>query len=237
MSNYLISTITKYLLFVLILLSIVNTYAQEQPPKEIDSLYKEDQFYAGITYNLLGRKSNDISQSGFSLGFHLGFIKDMPINEKRNVAIGLGLGYSSNSFNQNLLINKDTNGITYSILTDDTTFTKNKFTSHLIEVPFEFRWRTSSPTNDSYWRIYTGFKAGYVISHTFKYKGDLGNIKFRDIDDFNNFQYGLTLSLGYGTWNLHAYYALNTIFSEDAALNGEQLDLNAIKIGLMFYIL
>ena len=31
----------------------------------------------------------------------------MPINKNRNVAIGIGFGYSGNSFNQNMLINKN----------------------------------------------------------------------------------------------------------------------------------
>ena len=60
-----------------------------------------------MTYNLLVKRPKDINQSGFSSGFHLGFIKDMPINKNRNAAIGIGLGYSGNSFNQNMWINKN----------------------------------------------------------------------------------------------------------------------------------
>ncbi|WP_372937372.1 porin family protein [Seonamhaeicola sp.] len=214
-----------------------NVLAQEQNIKDIDSLYKEDQFYAGTTYNVLGKQPTDVSQSGFSLGFHLGYIKDIPINKRRNIALGLGLGYSANSFNQNIRINKVNDVVTYTLLEDSDSYSKNKFSSHLIEVPFEFRWRTSTPTEYSFWRIYTGFKVGYMLTHSAKYKGDLGNIKFTDIEDFNDFQYGLTLNVGYNTWNLHLYYGLNPIFSEDAIMNDENLDMNAIKIGLMFYFL
>ncbi|MFY0712402.1 PorT family protein [Seonamhaeicola sp. NFXS20] len=214
-----------------------NVLAQEQNIKDIDSLYKEDQFYAGTTYNVLGKQPTDVSQSGFSLGFHLGYIKDIPINKRRNIALGLGLGYSANSFNQNIRINKVNDVVTYTLLEDSDSYSKNKFSSHLIEVPFEFRWRTSTPTEYSFWRIYTGFKVGYMLTHSAKYKGDLGNIKFTDIEDFNDFQYGLTLNVGYNTWNLYLYYGLNPIFSEDAIMNDENLDMNAIKIGLMFYFL
>ncbi|GAA3645852.1 porin family protein [Flavivirga jejuensis] len=219
-------------------MSYVCCFAQEHTNKEVDSLYKEDQFYAGITYNLLGKIPEDVSQSGFSLGFHLGFIKDMPINKNRNVAIGLGLGFSANSYNQNLLINKDDLGnTTYTVIEDTGTYTKNKFSSHLIELPIEFRWRTSTATDYNFWRIYTGFKLGYVLTHRTKYIGDLGKIRYSNIEDFNNFQYGLTLSAGYNTWNLFLYYALNPIFSSDARLNGSEIDMNAVKIGLIFYIL
>jgi len=229
----------RYLFFVLFCLSSISfCYTQENTVKEVDSLYKEDHFYAGITYNLLGNKPNGISQSGFSLGFHLGFIKDMPINRERNIAIGIGLGYCTNSFNQDLFINKNnSNAFEYSILEGSQTYTKNKFSTHLIEMPIEFRWRTSTPTDYDFWRIYTGFKFGYIIANTSKYEGDLGRIKYTSNNDFNKFQYGLTLTAGYNTWNIHVYYALNSIFSKEAQLNGENLDINAVKIGLMFYIL
>lgn len=229
----------RYLFFVLFCLSCMSfCYTQENTGKEIDSRYKEDHFYAGITYNLLGRKPEKLNQSGFSLGFHLGFIKDMPINKGRNFAIGVGLGYSTNSFNQDLLINKNnTNVFEYSILEDSQSYTKNKFSTHLIEMPIEFRWRTSTPTEYNFWRIYTGFKFGYIVANNSKYEGDLGGIKYTKNNDFNKFQYGLTLSAGYNTWNIHVYYALNSIFSKEAKINSENLDLNAIKIGLMFYIL
>lgn len=229
----------KYGVFYIIcILSYINTLAQENTVKEIDSLYKEDQFYAGVTYNVLNKKPENLSQTGFSLGFHLGFIKDMPINARRNVAIAIGLGYSTNSHNQNLLINQDADGIfEYSTLSNRQSFTKNTFSNHLIEVPVEFRWRTSTPEDYAFWRIYTGFKVGYLVASTSKYEGDLGRFKITNNPDFNTLQYGLTLSAGYNTWNIHLYYALNSVFSNNVNLAGEPVDVNTIKIGLMFYIL
>ncbi|WP_317192085.1 porin family protein [Snuella sedimenti] len=213
-------------------------YPQELDIKVVDSLYKEDQFYAGVTYNLLGKKPSELSQSGFSIGFHFGFIKDMPINKDRDIAIGIGVGYSANSFNQNLKITKDDLGaISYRILGAEDNYSKNQFSSHLLEIPIEFRWRTSTPVEYKFWRVYTGFKFGYLLANTVKFNGDPEHLKYKGLNDFNRFQYGLTLSMGYNTWNLYAYYALNPIFSKDAMLDGEVIDMHAIKVGLMFYIL
>lgn len=226
------------LIFISIIFLGQACLSQEINDKFVDSLYKEDQFYVGVTYNLFGNKPENLSQSNFSTGFHFGFIKDMPINKNRNVAIGLGLGYSANSFNNNLHINKDDIGATsYRVLENNDTYTKNKFSMHLVELPFEFRWRTSDATEYKFWRIYTGFKLGYLVANSTKYRDDLGNKKYRGIEDFNTIQYGLTLSVGYNTWNLHLYYCLNPIFSKKALLDGNSIDINAIKIGLMFYIL
>ena len=52
--------------------------------KVIDPKYREDQFYLAITYNLLGNKPDNVTQTGFSSGFHLGYIRDLPLNERRN---------------------------------------------------------------------------------------------------------------------------------------------------------
>ena len=236
-------------IYFFILLPVFNVLAQdnENPLTEIekndsitvvDDKYREDQFYVSVTYNLLGNKPSGVSQSGFSSGFHFGFIRDMPINEKRNVAIGLGLGFSSNSYNQTLLISEENSELNYSVL-NDTSFSKNKFTTYLVELPIEFRWRTSTKIDYDFWRIYTGVKFGYVFYNSTKYNGSPNDIKLSIIEDFNKLQYGLTISAGYSNVNFHFYYALNTIFNSDAKLNNSAtpIDMNAIKIGLIFYIL
>ena len=221
-----------------LLIGLQLCHAQIDSLNLADGRYKEDQFYIGITYNLLGNKPSKVKQSRFSTGIHLGFIKDMPINIKRNIAIGAGLGYSFNTFNQNLLINRDASGsLVYGILADNNTYKKNILSSHSIELPIEFRWRTSSPTEYEFWRIYTGIKAGYAFSSSGKHQGDLGSFKIYQNEDFNKLQYGLTLSAGYDTWNFHLYYALNPIFSNNAQISGNPIDMNAIKVGLMFYVL
>jgi hypothetical protein len=204
----------------------------------VDNQYREDQFYLSVTYNLLGNKPNGVSQSGFSSGYHFGFIRDMPINKRRNLAIGVGLGLSSNSYNQTLLISEDANNLQYTILNDnDIQYSKNKFTTYLVEFPIEFRWRTSTATNYDFWRIYTGIKFGYVVYNSSKFNSSEGDIKLSNIRDFNDFQYGLTFSAGYSNISFHVYYGLNEIFNRDATIDGQPIDMNSVRIGLMFYIL
>lgn len=213
-------------------------FAQEFTSKVIDSLYKEDQFYVGTTYNLLGNTPDGLKQNSFSLGFHLGIIKDIPISKRRNRAIGIGLGYSTNSYIQNMLIQRDNSGsFNYSIIDSDINFTKNKFSEHVLELPIEFRWRSSTVKTYQFWRVYIGMKFGYVFANRSKFIGDIGELKYNNIPDFNDLQYAVTLSLGYNTWNVYLYYGLNPIFDSTAMLNGRTMDMNAIKIGMMFYIL
>lgn len=230
----------NFIYFILLFGSISFAYSQtvkENHISEIDSLYKEDQFYIAATYNLLANKPKGVSQSGFSSGFHLGYIKDMPINKKRNLSIGLGLGLSANFYNQNLLIYKFNGEYDYTALSEsETPYSKNRFTRYLVEAPLEFRWRTSTATEYKFWRIYTGFKVGYLFASNSKYKGEPENVKLKNISAFQKFQYGLTLSAGFNTWNIHVYYGLNSVFN-NAKLNNASIDINIVKIGLIFYLL
>jgi hypothetical protein len=231
----------KYLIVLFTCIISWNGLSQINSEKDKEEMYRdyrEDQFYFAITYNLLNNKAGLISQTGFSPGFHLGFIRDMPINKRRNLAIGLGIGLSANSYNQNLSILENNNTVEFTVL-DDRQFdiTKNRFSTFLIEVPIEFRWRTSTATEYSFWRIYTGMKFGYMFYNTTVLESTAGNERLRNLDVFNRFQYGITFSAGLNTWNVHFYYNLAPLFSNNSQLNGGSIDLSAFKIGLIFYIL
>jgi hypothetical protein len=229
-------------LFVFLIALTPNLRAQETNlinDKTVDSLYKEDQFYIGVTYNLLGKQPSGLSQNGFSSGFHFGFIKDMPFNERRNNAIGVGLGLSFNSFNQNLLISESEVEIEDFLIIDDgeVKFSKNKFSTYMLELPIEYRWRTSTASEYKFWRIYAGLRIGYVFASSSKFEGTPENIKLANINALNSLQYGASISAGYNTWNFYFYYGLNAIFKSETKVNTETIEANAIKVGLMFYIL
>ncbi|MFT5846861.1 MAG: hypothetical protein ACJARX_000652 [Psychroserpens sp.] len=239
----------RHLVFLFFVLSIWTVSAQNSEDfvintKKNDSItivdndYREDQFYVSVTYNLLGNKPDNVSQNGFSSGFHFGFIRDMPLNKKRNVGLGIGIGLSSNSYNQTLLISEMDIGYDYSVI-EDVAFSKNKFTTYLVEFPIELRWRTSTAKEFDFWRIYSGIKLGYVFYNTSKFRGSPNDVSLSNISDLNRFQYGLSLSAGYSNVNFYLYYALNTIFDSNVQVSGsgEQVDMNTIKIGLIFYIL
>ena len=228
----------------IVILTCVSSMLFAQQPKEadttfVDNKYREDQFYLSVTYNLLGKKPREIKQSAFSSGIHFGFIRDFPFNERRNKAVGIGLGLSINSYNQNMLISQDSDGnYNYQIIDEnEITIKRNKFTTYLIEIPFQYRWRTSTAKDYNFWRVYSGVKVGYLFHNSSKFKGSMEDVKFSGIDDFNKLQYGLTLSAGYSTWNFSVYYGLNSIFKDTARLDGKSIDMNSVKIGLMFYVL
>ena len=131
----------------------------------------------------------------------------------------------------------ETNGIieynpTSSLISYDT----NKLTLHYLDIPVEFRWRTSTPESHKFWRIYTGFKFSYLVYDRSKYVDSQVTNKVTGNSDLNKFQYGTYLSVGYNTVNFYVYYGLNPIF-KSAVLNGNSLEVNTLNFGFMFYIL
>ena len=108
--------------------------------------------------------------------------------------------------------------------------------THVVEMPIEFRWRTSTASKYKFWRIYSGVKFGYVFANSSKFSDSSDVIKLNGIDEFQKFQYGLTLNTGYNTFNLSLYYGLNPLF-KNAKINNQQIDLKQFNVGLMFYIL
>ena len=224
-----------FLLLMLFLNCLYTVKAQVNQTIEQDSLYREDQFYVSVTYNALIDLPNNVSQNSFSTGVHLGAIRDFPLNKRRNIALALGLGYSFNSFNQNIRIS-GYNPYNYTIL-ESYNYSKNNFTQHFIEVPFEFRWRTSNAQSYKFWRVYTGLKLGYLIASKSVFNDRSGSDNQKNLTDLNKLQYGLTMSIGYNTWNGYIYYGLNPVFNDVSTIDLQSIDMSALKIGLIFSLL
>ncbi|HET8737101.1 MAG TPA: porin family protein [Pricia sp.] len=220
----------------LLLTSSAST-AQVYPDSVLrDSRYLEDQFYIGLTYNFLVDKSESINQRNLSYGLQAGIIKDIPINQNRTTAFGIGVGYGVYSYYSNLRAVETISAVDYNIITDTDSLRRNKVETHMLEVPLQFRWRNSNAVDYKFWRIYAGVKLGYVLGGRSKYVSENSKASFYN-PDIRKFQYGLTFDFGYNTFNLHAYYALNRLFEGGTTVEGTEIELKPLRIGLIFYIL
>lgn len=226
------------LLFVLVfpVFSQENASLQDTSKIKIDSLYREDQFYFSISLNTLQNKPKGLSQDKFSSGFSLGFLRDFPVNKKRTFAIAPGLGIAYNNYHQNLKITEVNQVPVYAIIDSNVDYDKNRFSQLLAELPIELRWRTSTFESHKFWRIYAGFKMGYLLYDKSVYQDANGKIVVNNNKDFNKFQYGTYISAGYNSINFYAYYGLNSLF-QSAKTTTESIDMNSINFGIMFYIL
>lgn len=209
---------------------------RENATYEGDSLYREDQIYIGVTYNFLVNKPSGLINRGFSGGIQGGILRDLPINKRRNVAIAVGLGLAYDQFGHNLFVGGDDAGNTiFRILDENVRYDRNRFNLATVEIPVEFRWRTSTPTDYRFWRVYAGLRAGYSYWHQASFR-QFGNELVRSrISEFDPWRFEGTLTVGYSTFNFYASYAFNPFFK--GGNDNLNTDFNAVKVGLMFYIL
>ncbi|WP_163399916.1 porin family protein [Flavobacterium fluviatile] len=226
----------------LFLLSFYTIFSQEEKPEikpvvKIDSLYREDQFYVSITYNLLSDMPEGLKRDKFSAGLSAGFLRDMPINKKRTKAIAAGLGLSYQNYFQNLTISEGPEGGLIYGVNDYNEFVSNRFRQYLVDLPIEFRWRNSTYESYKFWRIYTGLKFSYVLSSRSVLDDGENTYKINNNPDLNRFQYGAYIAAGYNTWNIYFYYGMNPLFKDVKTLSGEEVKMKTMNLGLIFYIL
>lgn len=242
--TFVTSTYMRYLFLLLLFLLITPSFAQEDLPKtridstfftKADSLFREDQFYIGVTYNVLTNLPTSVRQNSFSSGISAGFLRDMPINKKRTFAIAVGAGLSYANYQQNLVTTENGGEVQYQII-NNADLTTGKLEQLFVDVPIEFRWRNATPTSYKFWRIHTGFKLQYLLLDRSIYKGNAIRSTVTNNKDLNNFQCGPYIAVGFNTWNFQAYYGVNSLF-KDVTVNNEATNMRTLNIGLMFYIL
>ena len=214
-------------IFFLFLLSI-SVYSQKDSLK-IKTSYWEDQLYVNLTYNILSDQPDGVNASKVSYGVGFGYIKDIPLNKENTFALGLGLGYNYDFYNQNLIIDE-------GVFTTNTDATSKKIKTYNLEFPIQLRWRTSDAISYSFWRVYFGAKVVYNLNNKLTFSLDGQDFEYKQIDSYNRLQTGLELSVGYGTFSFYTYYGLSPMF-KDENFDTQTLDTKVLKLGVIFYLL
>lgn len=204
----------------------------------IDPKYREDHFYITIAYNYLIDRPDEFSQNSFSTNFAAGYLRDIPLSEDRRFAVAPGVGLALNGYIHNLNVSENPDGsYTYDIVSEND-ITKNRHTYMSVELPFEIRWRNSTPQSHKFFRVYAGMKVGYIFSNTSIYEAnEVPSYRINNNADINKLYYGTYLSFGYNTWNLFVYYSLTPIYKDVKLTTGEDLNMKTLGFGLQFYIL
>ena len=210
------------------ILLLIASFALAQTPA--DTLYREDQIYASVGYPLLIDVPEALTQNKLSHTFSLGFVRDMPINRARNLAFGLGFGLNYNVVHTNLQFTENMEAYTY--LSSNVT---NQWNNLDLEIPLEFRWRSSVPLNYQFWRAYAGLVGYYTLSANQRTRTAL-------IDSITSlsvqkFRLALRLNVGNNTWNLTYTHPIDSFFDYDKSPHNKLFSqLKTAKLGLVFYV-
>jgi hypothetical protein len=216
-----------YLYFLTSLLVVQSLFAQDS--LLVGRKYFEDQIYIGAQYNTLLNKPEEFYQVGISTGFHVGFIKDIPLNKNGTVALGFGVGYAYNKYKQNYRIPEF---VFEDLLATD----NNSFTTHAVEIPFSIRLRKSKATVKPFVRAYFGVKASYLFASKSKYFIVGNRAETNSLNLLNPFQFGPQISIGYGNLNVYAYLGTTNLFRNIPETAIGTNHLKVLKMGLQFYI-
>lgn len=198
--------------------------------------YREDQLYFGFSFISLDANNKYFKQNGLSSHFQLGFVRDIPLISSGKFAIGLGVGYSFQQFNSNIIrVGIDNENSIFTVNNNNSNFEKSLLSINIIEFPISLRWRNSSIKDYQFWRVYTGIK----FQRNFFSKLKINNGDSKNISkEINNWNKDLYLSFGYNTWNFYFSYGLNQIIKNLKIQDSNKLfKVKPFKIGLIFYLL
>ena len=210
------------------ILLLIASFALAQT--SADQFYREDQIYSSVGYPLLIDVPEALAQNKLSHTFSLGFVRDMPINVARNLAFGLGLGLNYNVVYTNLQFTDHMEA--YTFVSSDMT---NQWNYMEVEIPFEFRWRSSAPSNYQFWRVYGGLVGYYNLFA--KQRTRTALIDSIASLSVQKFRLALRLNIGNNTWNLTYTHPIDSFFDFDKSTHNKLFSqLKIAKLGLVFYI-
>ncbi len=198
----------------------------------IDYKFREDQFYATIAHQVFVNRPSDIAQNSFSPEIRIGFLRDMPINQSRQLAIAPGLGLSYKNINTSASFSKFNTKDNFG----NVVYNKQSINQFLVEFPLELRFRASTPTTHEFFRSHLGVKAAYLFWHQSSFSG-FDSFTINNRNDFNSLLWDVYIAVGFNTLNAYFSYGLNPMLKNQENFEGTSINFKRLSFGLMFYIL
>lgn len=186
---------------------------------------------------------DSIEVGPLSRGVGLHFFYDIPFDAAKKYSFAIGVGWNNANYYTKAAFVNDTSGVTFvAPFLEGQSVKRNKISMNYVEVPLEFRFRTTPNDKGNSFKFALGFKGGYQFANHSKYVGDIyaldtmnqvsGYVADNEIKvksyryaGLSTLQYGPTLRIGYGNVNLEAFYGLAGIFQEDKGPVGTPLQI------------
>lgn len=177
-----------------------------------------------------------------SKSFGLYYQKPLPINDRLNFNIALGVGSEKYAFSEDITLGfiDDPNNPVQQIATIDSlgfSPTKSKLAVTYIDLPIEFRYGFGGNPRDNMF-IAIGGVAGILVDRHTKVKYEAGgrNVieKVKDEFGISNFRYGISGRLGYRGFNIYYKHYFSQLFSNGEQPQGTTAEPNSWVIGMSF---
>lgn len=165
-------------------------------------------------------KPDSVEVKGTSRGFGLYWMfVDLPVGSPK-ITFSFGLGVFASNIYNDAYVNETDSCTTLIPYPSGVDYKKNKLVTAYLEMPVELRYCSNPDNRNNSFKIGIGFKGGLLAGSHSKIKakdtnGDLAVTKVSGIKHLNQYRYGPTFRIGYGSFNIFAYYSLNTLFVKD----------------------
>lgn len=199
--------------------------------KKLPKPKKQDVIIFNFNWMTMLNSDDSVSISPFSRGFDVALMWDIPLG-RSPISFAAGINFSFENYFTNAFLQDSANGenvyfqsIKPIINSDNPTtardWRKNKYSTAIIELPIEFRFRLK-PHKRNTFKFALGFKIGYVIDSWHKYEGpdyrlgeNLDN-SIRQVtygvQQISRFRYGAYARIGYSRYHLYAHYGIGSFF-------------------------
>lgn len=228
-------------------LSIVSLKAQEDKrPEEIQEIINDNQerFVFELTSDrATGDEAPKITP--FSRGFNVYYMKNIPLGESK-FAIAPGLGLATRQLYMDNLYDFDPveNKVELPEIPDALDKNISKLSYTYVEAPVELRFNSKADKRGHSFKVATGFRAGYMISSKYKYRGKIydgdpfvngsgsdlvynAKLKEKKLENLVNYRIAPSFRIGYGSVNVFGLYQINSDFEA-----GRGPKYNAYSIGV-----
>ena len=197
-----------------------------------------------IGVNLLQNNNVDALETGIwgSKTVNVYYLHDMRLgNSKIYFLPGVGLGFDKYKFDEDVTLRPNPDNLDETITADpavlidgDVVVTKSKLAANFVDVPIEFRFYSNPDDISRSFKVGLGGKVGILYnSHTkvnYELNDNDNQIKHKQDLNLTKIRYGATARVGFGSFNLFAYYGLNELFEEGKG--PEATEASTLSFGL-----
>lgn len=217
-----------------------ETVKEEMEKNGIEDIQKtsepRDRFMFNLTFdNVFHKETNGFKTNWASRGVGMYYMYDIPIKNSR-VSIAPGIGFRHTSLYHNSFMVEDSTGTYFNPIADykkDDNYKANKLAVNYFEIPVELRFFSKPTNNGKLVKAAIGFRGGVKLTAVNKEKnkdnGYYKKYKTKGWKDVSTFEGGPTLRIGYGGFNVFAYYSVSHLFKKN---NGPTMTPFSIGISI-----
>ena len=213
---------------------VINETDYEYPEEVKTKMEPRDRFMFNITFdNLFHKEDNGFKTMWHSRGIGMYYMYDIPIKKSR-VSIAPGIGFSHVSYYHNSSMVEDSSGTYFNPIEDfrdNDDVKKHKLGVNYLDIPVELRFFSKPSKKGQLFKLAVGFRASVKLTainkETNKDNGYFKKYKTKGFKDVNIFRGGPTLRVGYGGFNIFAFYSVTDLFK-----NNKGPEMTPFSIGI-----